>query len=191
LSLQCPAQASPEGQGVPPAQPSSAPSAKSADSARMNVDAGSPQPSQDQIPQRTINVSPEGQAAIQRPALPALETHSFDPEKWRQAHPNGNVKAAIARAQQAGFRIKEPNVAPKYRSAPMRQEKLTSQQRVLIRPVRGEIRGRDGSTPKRNRQVAWIIGFASPRVARCYYSLPEVSHESAGPCFCALLPCCA
>jgi hypothetical protein len=64
------AQAGPEGQGIPPAPPSNPPPPLNEPTAVTNVNAGTPRPAQEAIPQRTIHVSPEGQAAIQRPALP-------------------------------------------------------------------------------------------------------------------------
>jgi hypothetical protein len=67
---QLPAQAGPDGQGIPPAPPSYPPPPLNGPTAVTNVNAGTPRPTQEAIPQRTINVSPEGQAAIQRPALP-------------------------------------------------------------------------------------------------------------------------
>jgi hypothetical protein len=66
---QLPAQAGREGQGIPPAPPSSPPPPLNEPTAVTNVNAGTPRPAQEAIPQRTINVSPEGQAVIQRPAL--------------------------------------------------------------------------------------------------------------------------
>jgi hypothetical protein len=81
--------------------------------AQTSVNAGTPRPVQEEIPQRTINVSPEGTAAIQRPALPPPATHAFDAQKWAQEHPNGNLKTAITQAKSKGFRvINEPTASP-------------------------------------------------------------------------------
>jgi hypothetical protein len=52
----------------------------------------------------TINVSPEGQATVQR-ALPPPETHAFSQKGWQVAHPNGNLKTAVKQAQAKGYRI--------------------------------------------------------------------------------------
>lgn len=72
-----------------------------------NVNAGTPRPAQEEIPQRTIQVNPQGQAAIQRPALPPPATHAFSQKGWQSAHPNGNLKTAIKQAQAKGYRIVE------------------------------------------------------------------------------------
>ena len=64
---QFPAQAGREGQGIPPAPPSSPPPPLNEPTAVTNVNAGTPRPAQEAIPQRTIHVDPEGHAAIQRP----------------------------------------------------------------------------------------------------------------------------
>jgi hypothetical protein len=75
--------------------------------AQTSVNAGTPRPTQEEVPQRTIQVSPEGQAAIQRPALPAPESHAFSQKAWQAAHPNGNLKTAIKQAQARGYRVVE------------------------------------------------------------------------------------
>lgn len=103
---QLPAQAGQAGSGIPPAPAPTAPPLNQP-TARMNVNAGIPRPAQEAIPQRTINVSPEGQAAIQRPALPAPEAHGFSQKAWQAAHPNGNLKTAIKQAQAKGYRVVE------------------------------------------------------------------------------------
>jgi hypothetical protein len=73
--------------------------------AQTSVNAGTPRPAQEPTPQRTINVSPEGTAAIQRPALPAPETHAFSQKAWQAAHPNGNLKTAVKQAKAKGFKV--------------------------------------------------------------------------------------
>lgn len=104
---QLPAQAGPEGQGIPPAAPSSPSPPLNAPTARMNVNAGMPKPAQEQIPQRTFNVNEQGQAAIQRPSLPPPESHAFSQKAWKAAHPNGNLKTAIKQAQAKGYKVVE------------------------------------------------------------------------------------
>jgi hypothetical protein len=102
---QLPSQAGPEGQGIPAALPSNPPPPLNLPTARTNVNAGTPRPAQEAIPQRTIAVSPEGQAAIQRPALPAPETHAWSRSTWQKAHPKGNLKTAEKAAAGKGYRI--------------------------------------------------------------------------------------
>lgn len=80
--------------------------------AQTSVNAGTPRPLQEEITDRTINVSPQGQAAIQRPALPPPETHAFDAQKWQAAHPSGNVAGAVSRARKSGYKIVNEPAAP-------------------------------------------------------------------------------
>lgn len=87
--------------------PPSPPGPVNQPTAVTSVNAGTPRPLQEPIPQRTIQVSPEGQAAIQRPALPPPATHAFSQKAWQSTHPNGNLKTAIKQAQAKGYRIVE------------------------------------------------------------------------------------
>jgi hypothetical protein len=56
-------------------------------------------------PERTTIGLADGQAAIQRPALPPPETHAFSQKAWQKAHPNGNLKTAIKQAKAKGYRV--------------------------------------------------------------------------------------
>jgi hypothetical protein len=102
-----PAQAGPEGQGILDAPEATSYPPLNEPTAQTSVYAGTPRPAQEDIPQRTIQVSPEGQAAIQRPALPPPETHAFSQKAWQAQHPNGNLKTAIKQAQAKGFKVVE------------------------------------------------------------------------------------
>lgn len=73
--------------------------------AQTSINAGTPRPAQEAIPQRTFNISPGGEAAVQRLALPAPETHAFSQKAWQASHPNGNLKTAIKQAQAKGFKV--------------------------------------------------------------------------------------
>jgi hypothetical protein len=87
---------------TPPASP---PPPLNQATAQTNVNAGTPRPVQEPIPQRTIQVNPQGQAAIQRPALPPPEQSAFSQKAWQAAHPNGNLKTAIKQAMAKGYRV--------------------------------------------------------------------------------------
>ncbi len=73
--------------------------------AQTNPYAGTPRPAQETVPQRTINVSPEGQAAIQRPALPPPETHAWSKSAWLKGNHRGNVAAAEKLARAKGYTV--------------------------------------------------------------------------------------
>jgi hypothetical protein len=102
---QLPAQAGPTSSGEPSGQPAPSYPPLNEPTAQLNVNAGTPRPAQEEIPQRTIQVNPQGQAAIQRPALPAPETHAFSQKAWQAQHPNGNLKTAIKQATAKGYRV--------------------------------------------------------------------------------------
>jgi post-segregation antitoxin (ccd killing protein) len=89
-------------------QPASPPPALNPATARTNVNAGRPlrqplnRPVEPTAP--TINVSPQGQATVQR-ALPPPETHAWSRSAWSKEHPNGNVKTAEKQARGKGYKV--------------------------------------------------------------------------------------
>jgi hypothetical protein len=86
-------------------QPASPPPRLNPATARTRATAGAPMARPEILPARTMNVSPEGQAAIQRPALPPPETHAFSRSGWAKEHPNGNLKTAERQAISKGYKV--------------------------------------------------------------------------------------
>lgn len=86
-------------------QPASPPPSLNLATARTRATAGAPMTRPEILPARTMNVSPEGQAAIQRPALPPPETHAFSRSGWAKEHPNGNLKTAERQAISKGYKV--------------------------------------------------------------------------------------
>jgi hypothetical protein len=103
--LQLPAQAGPEGQGVPPPSPPTAPPLNQATAAQSTRAPLPPNP-QPTPPGRTV-VTPEGTAIPQRLQLPAPSpaTHEWSKSAWQAANPKRDLSKATAHAKALGYKV--------------------------------------------------------------------------------------